>query len=66
MSRSLKDKIAVAAMFGLVLTVFSFANRDTQKIIALHSKSALQVTPKPLEASVPSVVRPNTLLFQRP
>jgi len=50
-NRALLEKIAVACMFVSVLVVFSFANRDTQKLIRLHSKVLTRVNNLPL--SVP-------------
>lgn len=47
MKRAIVEKGAVATMFVLVLIVFSFAERDTQKLIQLHSKSAQQIKPTP-------------------
>lgn len=47
MKRTLVEKSAVATMFVLVLVVFSFAERDTQKLIQLHSKTAQKLNPKP-------------------
>jgi hypothetical protein len=40
MKRTDREKIAVAGMFVLVITVFSLASRDTKKIYALYTKSA--------------------------
>ena len=48
MKRTVLEKIAVTAMFVLVLIVFSFANRDTQKLIQQQSKTAVKTESKPL------------------
>ena len=47
MKRTLVEKGAVATMFVLVLIVFSFAERDTQKLIQQHSKTAQKFNTKP-------------------
>ncbi len=47
MKRTLVEKGAVATMFVLVLIVFSFAERDTQKLIQQHSKTARKFNAKP-------------------
>jgi hypothetical protein len=47
MKRTLVEKGAVAVMFVLVLVVFSFAERDTQKLMQLHSTTAEKLILKP-------------------
>lgn len=44
---TLKEKIAVAGMFLLVIVVFSVASHDTQKLLDVHTHTVLNNSPEP-------------------
>jgi hypothetical protein len=65
MRKARAEKIGVVIMFVLVLVVFSFAERDTRKIVQQQSKTAARdQVRKDLTASEP-ISKPTSRLLTR-